>query len=443
MTENAVTSVGQPVNEVETLLHGNEERYARRNWLAFFFDYVLFGLALSVLNPNTTLPAFVARLTDSKVLIGLVGAIWFGGWLLPQLFAANYMSAKAKKLPTLIAIGWLGRPFFLLFALFLLWNSATDPTLTLSLFLLGFIIFVVTDSVAALAYFDLIGKVMSAERRSRMFGAAQAVRGVITIAIGWQIQRIMSEQGPGFPANYAAVFGLAGLFLMLALAASYCIVEPPGGAKAAMTRWRDFLPQLVTILRHDRIFVHITLVRLLAGLHMLAASFYVIFATQVAGQPEAAVALFFTAQTIGGALAGLLFGAVAARLGTRRVVQLSATCDLLAIGLALTLALTGAPQTLAWFFPLIFGLLGMIESAMMLGYFNYVLDIAPETERATYIGLSNTLAGALAIAPLVGGWILEQTSYTVLFGLAAVVVLPAVMLAWSLPKLGSAKQWNQ
>lgn len=408
-------------------------RHARRNWLAFFFDYILFGLALSVLNPNTTLPAFAARLTDSKVLIGLVGTVWFGGWLLPQLFAANYLSAKAQKLPTLIGVGWIGRPFFLLFALYLFFSGATSPALTLGLFLLGFIIFVVTDSAAALAYFDLIGKVMSAEQRSRMFGAAQAVRGVITIGIGWQIQQIMSAQGPGFPVNYALVFTLAGIFLMIALAASYCIVEPPGEAKATMMRWRDYLPQLGTILRHDRIFVRITLVRLLAGLHMLAASFYVIFATQVAGQPESAVALFFTAQTIGGAIAGLLFGVVAARLGTRRVVQLSATLDLAAITLALTLALTGAPAALAWLFPLIFGLLGMIDSAMMLGYFNYVLDIAPETERATYVGLSNTLAGALAVAPLLGGWLLEQTSYSVLFGITALVVLPAVLLAWSLP----------
>lgn len=440
MTQNTVVPVEQAVQETTSVPLNHQIHDARRNWLAFFFDYVLFGLALSVLNPNTTLPAFVARLTDSKVLIGLVGTIWFGGWLLPQLLAANYLSTKPKKLPALIAVGWIGRPFYLLFALFLLLAGATNPGLTLAIFFCGFILFVGSDSVAGLAYFDLIGKVMPVQRRSRMFGAAQATRGIITIGIGWQIQRLMSAQGPGFPTNYAALFGLAGLFLMLALAASYCIVEPPGEAKATMTRWRDFLPQLRTILRHDRVFVRIIAVRLLAGLHMLSASFYVIFATQVAGQPEAAVALFFTAQTIGGAIAGLLFGAVAARLGTRRVVQLSATCDLLTISLALTLALIGAPPHLAWLFPIIFGLLGMSDSAMMLGYFNYVLDIAPETERATYIGLFNTLAGLLAAAPLLGGWLLEHSSYNLLFALTAAVILPAAVLAWSLPRPGQAGQ---
>jgi ABC-type sugar transport system substrate-binding protein len=82
----------------------------------------------------------------------------------------------------------------------------------------------------------------------------------------------------------------------------------------------------------------------------------------------------------------------------------------------------------------------MVEASILLGYFNYVLDIAPEAERSTYIGLTNTLAGLLAAAPLVGGWILEQTSYTFLFGLTAILVLPGVLVALTLPKPGQQPQ---
>ena len=225
----------------------------RRNWLAFFFDYVLFGLALTILNPNTTMPAFAARLTDSKVLIGLVGTIWFGGWLLPQLFAANYLNTQRRKLPHLLRAAWIGRPFFLLFALFLLWGGATNPRLTLILFMVGFLFFMLTDGFAALAYFDMLGKTMAAGQRSRMIGSAQAVRGVITIGVGWLIQRLLSVDGPAFPINYAAIFGLASLFLMLSLTASYFIVEPVGEVQTNMTRWRDYLPQLRLILRTELI----------------------------------------------------------------------------------------------------------------------------------------------------------------------------------------------
>ncbi|MFN8444762.1 MAG: MFS transporter [Caldilineaceae bacterium] len=436
MLENDPQEVAFAPTEATTTSSNQPIRHERRNWLAFFFDYVMFGLALTILNPNTTMPAFAARLTDSKVLIGLVGTIWFGGWLLPQLFAANYLNTQARKLPHLLRAAWVGRPFFFVFALFLWWGGATYPAWILFVFLAGFLLFMLTDGFAALAYFDMLGKSMSAKGRSRMLGSAQATRGILTLGIGWWIQRLLSAEGPTFPVNYAAVFGLAGLFLMLALLASYFIVEPPGVVESSMTRWRDYFPRLRSLLRNDRSFVRITAVRLLAGLHMLAGSFYVIYATQVANQPEAAVALFFTTQTIGGAIGGVILGLVATRFGSRRVVQISVCCDLATITVALIMAALGKPEETAWLFPVIFGLLGVIDAAMMLGYFNYVLDIAPHTERATYIGLTNTLAGLLAIAPIAGGWILEQSSYVVLFAATALMILPALFLAWSLPQSG-------
>ncbi len=407
---------------------------ARRNRIAFFTDYVLFGLALTVVNPNTTLPAFAARLTDSKVLIGLVNAVWFGGWLLPQLFAANMMSTRRNKLPILKRASWIGRPFFWLYAIFLLLGGAAQPKLALVVFLAGFLVFVVTDAVAALAYFDLFGKAMGAKQRGRVVGYGQAVHGLIAIGAGWLVQRLLSDAGPAFPLNYAAVFGLAGVFVIGALTANYFIVELPGEVKETRARWRDYLPQLGAILRHDRAYGRVTAIRLLAGVHMLAAPFYVIYATQVAGLPEASVGLFVTAQTIGGAVAGLVLGWVATRFGTRRVVQASVALDVLAVTLALTLAVSGVPGQLAWVFPLIFALLGMVEASFVLGYFNYVLDIAPETERPVYMGLTNTLAGGLVVMPLLGGWLLEHTSYTTLFAVTLFGVAPAALLALTLPQ---------
>jgi hypothetical protein len=405
-----------------------------RNHVVFFADYVLFGLSLSVVNANTTLPAFMSRLTDSKVLIGLVGAIWFGGWLLPQLVAANYLKHRRLKLPQLILSGWLGRPFFWLYAALLLLGGAQQPALAIGLFLAGFTVFVVSDAYAALAYFDLFGKAMPARERSRVAGAGQVVHGLLAIAAGWLVQRLLSEAGPAFPLNYAAVFGLAGVFVMASLAISYFIVETPADTDETMTRWRDYLPQLGAVFRRDPAFVRVTSVRLLAGIHGLSMPFYVLYATQVAGQPESAVGLFVTSQTLGAALAGLALGYLAARLGPHRVIQVSATIDLLAAGLAFFLAVTGAGSRLGWLFPILFGCLGVIEGAIFLGYFNYMLEIAPAAERPTYMGLANTLAGGLAVMPLLGGWILERTSYPVLFGLTAACIVPAILLSLRLTK---------
>jgi hypothetical protein len=356
------------------------------------------------------------------VIVGAVGAIWIGGWLLPQIFAANSLTGRREKRPHLIGASWLGRPFFWL----------CNPPLTIAVFLVGLTIYVVSDAYAALAYFDLFGKSMSADDRRKILGLGQAVLGVLAIGAGWLVQQMLGNMGLPFPLSYAALFGLGGLCLMGALAADYAIVETPGEERQVAVPWRDYLPKLGAFFKNDPAFARINAVRLLAGLHGLAAPFYVIYATRVAGLPESSVGVFLTAQTIGSALAGL--GAVAARLSSQRIVQISAGIEVITVALALAMSLGGAAAGLTWVFPILFGLMGFLEAALALGYFNYLMDVAPDEDRPTYIGLHNTLAGVLVVMPVLGGWILEHTSYTVLFAITAAGVAPAVLLSLSLPK---------
>ena len=408
-------------------------RFARRNMAAFFLDYVFFGLGLTFVNTSTILPAFAARLTDSKILIGAVGAVWLGGWLLPQIAAANYLSDKREKWPHLIRGSWLGRPFFWLYAIFLLLGGARYPALALFLLLAGLLLFAITDAYAALAFFDLFGKAMPASDRGRVAGVGQMVNGTLAIGAGWLVQRLLSQAGPAFPYNYVYIFTLAGACFMLSLAACYYIVELPGEVKPTMAAWRDYLPRLGAVFKHDTAFTRVTAVRLLAGMHGMALPFYVIYATQVAGAPDSFIGIFLTAQTIGRAVAGLVLGAVAGRFGSHRVIQISVGLEILAVSVALGLTLRQG-ASLAWVYPLMFAVIGVVEGSVVLGYFNYVLEISPSDDRPTYMGLTNTLAGLLVVMPLIGGWLLEWTSYTTLFALTTAGVAPAVLLSFALPR---------
>jgi hypothetical protein len=70
----------------------------------------------------------------------------------------------------------------------------------------------------------------------------------------------------------------------------------------------------------------------------------------------------------------------------------------------------------------------------MLGWMNYVLEIAPPGQRPTYTGLSNTLTGLLIPAPILGGWLLQLTSYPALFVAAAAGPVLALWLIRALPR---------
>jgi hypothetical protein len=83
-------------------------------------------------------------------------------------------------------------------------------------------------------------------------------------------------------------------------------------------------------------------------------------------------------------------------------------------------------------YPVVYVALAAYQSSIMLGYYNYLLEIAPDGMRPSYVGLGNTVVGVLTLAPTIGGWLLEATSYTVLFGVAAGLASLGTLMALGL-----------
>ena len=175
---------------------------------------------------------------------------------------------------------------------------------------------------------------------------------------------------------------------------------------------------------------------LLNGLAALASPFYVLYATDQLGLAQETIGLFIIAQTVGGLVGSFGFGALAERHGSSAVIRFStaiaATGPLVALALHFAQSANGA-SGLTVAFAWVFVVLGIVGSSVMLGFMNYILDLAPAGHRPTYMGLSNTLGGLLVIVPMLGGWLLQATSYPVLFAAAAVGPMVAWIMAMGLP----------
>jgi MFS-type transporter involved in bile tolerance (Atg22 family) len=174
----------------------------------------------------------------------------------------------------------------------------------------------------------------------------------------------------------------------------------------------------------------------LSGLAALASPFYVLYATDRLGLAQETIGLFIIAQTVGGLAGSFGFGALAERRGSSAVIRFSTaiavTGPLAALALYFAQSARGA-SGLAIAFTWVFIVLGAVASSIMLGFRNYILDLAPAGHRPTYMGLSNTLGGLLVIVPMLGGWLLQATSYPVLFAAAAVGPVVAWVMAMGLP----------
>jgi|YNPNPStandDraft_1061719.scaffolds.fasta_scaffold01741_5 MFS family permease len=404
----------------------------RYNFAVLLVDYICFGVAFTFVSLNSVMPALVGKLTTSAPLIGLVGTIFSGGWLLPQLFVANIINDKPYKKPYLLA-ALSGRVMIWIVALALWTGLADHPRMMLVLFFVCIGLFATTDGIASVSWFDIMARAIPIQRRGRLIGIGQFAGGLAGIGVGALVSLILDRRP--FPLNYALLFALAGTALVPSTVALCLLREPPPAEKKNPHPDRRKATWL-HILTTDRLFLRFMLARLLVGMLGLASSFYVLHAEQVLRLPGSIIGGFVAAQTLAGTIASAGMGLVSERWGTRTVASLAGLAAAAGPLFALVVHQPGA-RWLAHAYPFVFMMLGVVNSAWMLGFTNYLLEIAPEEIRPTYVGLSNTMAGAVMMfVPMAGGWLLEVSSYPVLFGVTTALTVLGFLVTLTLKPRG-------
>lgn len=411
-------------------------RARRWNALCLLTDYVFFALGMAFVNATTVLPAFVDQLTDAPLLVGLVATVQTGGWLFPQLLAAAYVAGRPRVKALMVGPALLGRPAWWVLALVTALVGHTQPGLLLLAFFLGYALFVVVDGLVSVPWFEILGKAVPPTHRGRLLGTGQLLAGLLATGVGGLVGLILAHPALPFPTNYALLFFGAGACYLVSLGALALLREPPGPDLRRAAGRTPFWRALGPVLRTDRSFVRAVVVKLLVGAGTMVYPFYSLFALGPLGLAPEHLGLFLSAQVLGNTAGGLVLGPLADRHGPRRAIQMAAALGLLGplLGLALlgTRGLDGPVVLSAT--GLIFALVGVGLSAHLLGFMNYVLEIAPPGQRSTYAGLFNTLGSTLLLVPPLAGWVLERTSFTVLFGLAALAFLAGLLASRHLPE---------
>jgi MFS family permease len=172
------------------------------------------------------------------------------------------------------------------------------------------------------------------------------------------------------------------------------------------------------------------------GMGSMATPFFILYGTEGLGLGTGIVGLCLTMQVIGRAVGGIWLGVGIEKIGSRLTVLGGIVLNLLAPLMALALSFLGRlvdPRALPYVYSIAFLGLGTAMNAVPMGLSNYILDIAPPKDRSTYIGLTNTISGLLIVAPILGGALLEYTSYGVLFAVTLAIYALAVLAGWRMP----------
>ncbi|MCX7039667.1 MAG: hypothetical protein NT005_11125, partial [Spirochaetes bacterium] len=166
----------------------------RRNFLAIAGDFMFFGIGLSFASQTTVLPSFVATLTRSAPLIGLVSTLATGGWLLPQIFAANAIAGRPRRKASVIIPAAASRVLFLALGPLMLLLAPRRPAAALATFFSLYFLFYVLDGIASVSWLDIMGKSLAPGLRARLISVGQAGSGIAGVGAGILVGIILSSR---------------------------------------------------------------------------------------------------------------------------------------------------------------------------------------------------------------------------------------------------------
>jgi len=414
------------------------EELSKKNFILGVLNGAIFRLGLSFTDPNTVLPLFVSLLTSSKVLIGSVATIRVFGFFMPQIFIASFTEHWQKRKPIYILGAVLrGSSFFLLFILIFFWGKKMSYLLLVSFFVL-YGTASLGGGLGGLPFLDIIGKVITPRHRGKFFSLRLFFGGVLAVGGGLLVRYVLAHPILfRFPHNYALLFFLTFLGTSLGMLLFVFIREPAELPKVKKrSSFFVYLKRIGIILRGDKNYSRFFWAIMFLNCGIIALPFYAVYGREVLHFPSEMTGVFVAAQMMGAIISAFFWGFLSDRYGNKIVVVLSGLTGLsipCLVILAMSLhKMAIFPELLLTIYTIVFVLVGMNLNGLFIGQNNLLLEIAPAGERATYIGVANTAIGLVSLLSLLGGYIIERTSYTVVFFLSLILVLTGILLAFSI-----------
>ena len=392
----------------------------RHNYLVNILDASFFGIAFGFASLSTVLPLFVSSMTSSAFLIGLIPAIHYTTWQLPQLFNANRTARLTHFKTDAVKISIHERiPYFFL-AILALFLPTIGPTIGLVLTFLFLIWQGLGGGFAGNPWQNMIAKVIPQDSLATFYGL-QSSASSLTSAFGATMAGIILEAYT-FPQNFFFIFFIASIAQVISWLFLNSTREPIRPLENLPENQPRIWQGVKTILKKDKDFRWFLMTRMMLPFSMMAFAFYSVYAVRVHGIHEGMVGFLGGAMMIAQVTANPILGWLADRWSRKRVLEIGAIASTVSSFLAF------AAPNISWFF-VVFILAGLVNTVYWTVGLSISVSFGTEAERPTYIGMSNTLIAPCAIiAPMLGGWLADMAGYPATFIFASAAGLISLLI---------------
>lgn len=406
-----------------------------RSVAALIGDFFFFSVGFAFYDPMVVVPAFVNAFTGSELLVGALAALRILFITVPQVWAASVLEARPRMKPLLIGSSFGGRlpVLFLAIAVFL-W-AGTQIWLVLLVLALSAIFFFTSEGLNSVSWPALVGKVVPESFRGRFFGLGQLLSSFGALAAGFFVNRILDQQSLSLETRWAVLFGCGFVGLMFSVGSMVFIREAPVAHATDKPSVRKSLLKMQQYLREDRWLRRVIVVQLVLTTASATFSFFVVRAQQTLPNAESMVGTFLILQSIGGGVAALAGGLLVDHVGSWAAIRAAALVEVLALAAATFAGLGIAPLQLYY---LVFFAMGFVVGASWWSFSIYLLALASEERRPTYLATNGVLSSVTVLNPVIVGALVSAVLPEAVFAVAGVLALVGLALAWTLREgLGS------
>lgn len=375
-------------------------------------DGAFFGFAIGFASYTTIIPLFVATMTTSATLIGLIPAIHNMGWQLPQLLMAKRISKLERIKPTVMLLTIHERAPIFVLALIGLLLPIIGSNLGLILTFAVLIWQGLGSGLTANAWQIMVTKIIPGDLRATFFGGQSAAANLLA-SLGAVLAGIMLKTiAP--PWDYASCFFVASGLYVISWFFLKQTREPQKLIELDPIQTKPLWQDVIHILKTDGLFRNFLISRFVSQFGMMAFAFYTVFAVKQLGMSTITAGVMTSILMITQVIANPLLGRIADKWSRKWVLVVGSAVSSLSAVLAL---LIKQPDL----FVLVFILMGIGGTAFWTIGLTISLEFGTEEHRPTYVGMANSLiAPSAMLAPLLGGFLADSFGYSVTFIASAV-----------------------
>ncbi len=397
-------------------------RAVPRSFLANAGSGAATKLAEQIASPGLVIALLLGTLGAPVALVGLLEPVRRGVALVPQLAVSGRIRAVAVRKRFWVAAATVQAIVLGLMAL----AAASLRGAVAGVAVVGALaVFSLASGVGSVAFSDVIAKTIPGGKRGQLLGLRAALGGAATILAGLFVRARVGDAG-GIGIFVVLLLCAAGLWV-LAAGLFALVGEQPGATEEATSPLAEARRGFREVSRVTA-FRRYVLARGLLLTVELALPFYALYGRRVTGG-GGALGAFIAAVGVGQLVGSPLWGRLADRTSSRRVMLGAGAIGVLAAALALVLGRAVAGVS-PFVFSAVFLLAALAEGGVRVGRKSYVADGAPPNRRSFYTATANTATGAVTLAFAVLGVAAEA------IGVGGIIVVILVLGA-----LGVAATW--